>query len=207
MGGDHGAVFEKKIWFFTISQRFWMISMIPKIHTDGSGSLGKEVNGHARICCCSDPQLYLALHDPMDCSMPGFPVPHHPPEFAQVHVQCIGDASPTISFSVAPFFCLQPFPWENISQVKKGLGAGFVGSRGRMAAEHWGSNTPRKPYASAVRRFPHQWRPPESEEASRVGVHLFNPVEIDTMKEEDQEISESEVHASLTSLCTYAGVG
>ena len=24
--------------------------------------------------------------DPMDCSMPGFPVPHHLPEFAQVHV-------------------------------------------------------------------------------------------------------------------------
>ena len=24
--------------------------------------------------------------DPMDCSKPGFPVPHHLPEFAQVHV-------------------------------------------------------------------------------------------------------------------------
>ena len=28
----------------------------------------------------------IALHDPMDCSMPGFPVPHSLPEFAQVHV-------------------------------------------------------------------------------------------------------------------------
>ena len=28
----------------------------------------------------------------MDCSMPGFPVPHHLPEFAQVHLHCIGDA-------------------------------------------------------------------------------------------------------------------
>ena len=26
----------------------------------------------------------------MDCSTPGFPVPHHLPEFAQVHVHCIG---------------------------------------------------------------------------------------------------------------------
>ena len=28
----------------------------------------------------------------MDCSMPGLPVPYHLPEFAQVHVHCIGDA-------------------------------------------------------------------------------------------------------------------
>ena len=28
----------------------------------------------------------------MDCSMPGFPVLHHLPESAQVHVHCIGDA-------------------------------------------------------------------------------------------------------------------
>ena len=29
---------------------------------------------------------------PLDCSTPGFPVPHHLPEFAQVHVHCISDA-------------------------------------------------------------------------------------------------------------------
>ena len=28
----------------------------------------------------------------MDCSMPGLPVPHHFPEFAQVHVHCISNA-------------------------------------------------------------------------------------------------------------------
>ena len=28
----------------------------------------------------------------MDCSMPGLPVPHHLPKFAQVHVHCISDA-------------------------------------------------------------------------------------------------------------------
>ena len=27
----------------------------------------------------------------MDCSMPGIPVPYHLPEFAQFHVNCIGD--------------------------------------------------------------------------------------------------------------------
>ena len=43
-------------------------------------------------CCCSIMQLCLILHDPMDCSMPGFPVPHHLLEFAQVHVHQISDS-------------------------------------------------------------------------------------------------------------------
>ena len=42
--------------------------------------------------CCSVTKSCLTLCDPMDCSMPGLPVPHHLPEFAQVHVQCISDA-------------------------------------------------------------------------------------------------------------------
>ena len=43
-------------------------------------------------CCCSVAQLCPTLCDPMDCSTPGLPCPHHLPEFAQVHVHCIGDA-------------------------------------------------------------------------------------------------------------------
>ena len=42
--------------------------------------------------CCSVVQSFPTLHNSMDCSMPDFPVPHHLPEFAQVHVHCIGDA-------------------------------------------------------------------------------------------------------------------
>ena len=34
----------------------------------------------------------VTLLDPMDCSTPGFPVPHHLLEFAQVQVHLIGDA-------------------------------------------------------------------------------------------------------------------
>ena len=37
-------------------------------------------------------QSCLTLCNPMDCSTPGLPVPHHFPKFAQVHVYCIGDA-------------------------------------------------------------------------------------------------------------------
>ena len=43
-------------------------------------------------CCCSVAQSCPTLCDPMDCSTPGLPIPHHLPEFAQVHVHCIGDA-------------------------------------------------------------------------------------------------------------------
>ena len=32
------------------------------------------------------------LWDPMNCSMPGFPVRHHLPEFAQTHVHWVSDA-------------------------------------------------------------------------------------------------------------------
>ena len=35
---------------------------------------------------CSVTKSYLTLCDPMDCSMSGFPVIHHLPEFAQTHV-------------------------------------------------------------------------------------------------------------------------
>ena len=34
-------------------------------------------------CCCSITKSYPTLGDTMDCSMPGHPVPHYLPEFAQ----------------------------------------------------------------------------------------------------------------------------
>ena len=37
-------------------------------------------------------QSCLTLCDPMDCSMPGFPVHHQLPELAQTHVHRVGDA-------------------------------------------------------------------------------------------------------------------
>ena len=52
-----------------------------------------------------------ALCDPMNCSMPGFPVLHYLLEFAQIHVHWDSDAIPTISSSVTLVsFCLQSFP-------------------------------------------------------------------------------------------------
>ena len=42
--------------------------------------------------CLSDAQSCLTLGDPTDCSMPGFPVLHHLPEFAETHVHQVGEA-------------------------------------------------------------------------------------------------------------------
>ena len=43
-------------------------------------------------CCCSVTKWCLTLSNPMDCSMPVFPVHHQLPELAQTHVQRVGDA-------------------------------------------------------------------------------------------------------------------
>ena len=42
--------------------------------------------------CCSVSQLCLILCNPMDCSIPVFPVLHHIPEFAQTHVLWVNEA-------------------------------------------------------------------------------------------------------------------
>ena len=52
-------------------------------------------------CCCSVTQSCPTLCDPMECSTPGLPVPHHLLKFAQFHVHCIGDA-------IQPFHPLMP---------------------------------------------------------------------------------------------------
>ena len=59
--------------------------------------------------CCSVTQPYLTLCDPMDCSLPGFPVHHHLLKFVQSHVHWVSDAiqpsCPLVPFSS----CLQSF--------------------------------------------------------------------------------------------------
>ena len=51
-------------------------------------------------------QLCLILHDPMDCSTPGFPVRHQLPELIQTHVHQVSDdiqpSHPVIPFSSWP---------------------------------------------------------------------------------------------------------
>ena len=60
-------------------------------------------------CCFSVAQSCPTLCDPMNCSMPGFPIHHHLRGLAQTHVHSVGDAiqpsCPLLSPS-PPAFCL-----------------------------------------------------------------------------------------------------
>ena len=47
---------------------------------------------YVTVCCCSTAKSCPTLCNPIDCSMPGFPVLHYPPEFAQTHVHWDSDA-------------------------------------------------------------------------------------------------------------------
>ena len=61
--------------------------------------------------CCSVTQSCPTLCDPMDCSTPALPVPHHLPKFTQVHIHCIGNAIQTSH----PLMPSSPFAF-NLSQ-------------------------------------------------------------------------------------------
>ena len=54
--------------------------------------LGRVLEESVYYCCCSATKSCLTLGHSTDCSPPGFSVPHHLPEFAQVHIYWISDA-------------------------------------------------------------------------------------------------------------------
>ena len=62
------------------------------------------------LSCCSVAKSCPTLLDPMDCGMPGFPVLHHLPKFAETHLHRVGD---TIQTS---HLLLSPSPAFNLSQ-------------------------------------------------------------------------------------------
>ena len=62
-------------------------------------------------CYFSATQLSLTLWDTMACNTPGLSVPHHLPEFAQVHVHHIIDAiQPSHPLTIIFSFSSQSFP-------------------------------------------------------------------------------------------------
>ena len=66
-----------------------------------------------KSCCCSVTKSCPTLCDPMDYSMPGFPVLHYLLEFAQIRVHWVGDA-------IQPSCPLSPAsPAFNLSQHQK----------------------------------------------------------------------------------------
>ena len=65
------------------------------------------------ICCCSFAKLCQTVCDPIDCSTPGFPVLHHLPEFAEIHVLESVMLSNHSSSAALFSFCLQYTVWKH----------------------------------------------------------------------------------------------
>ena len=66
----------------------------------------------------------VRLCDPMDCSMPGLPVHHQPPEFTQTHVHYVSGAIHISSSVVAFSSCLQSFPASGSFSVSQFFASG-----------------------------------------------------------------------------------
>ena len=63
-------------------------SLLQRIFPQSPDLLADSLPPEPRGKLKSDLTLWLlfSLWDPRDCNAPGFPVPHHLPEFAQTHV-------------------------------------------------------------------------------------------------------------------------
>ena len=88
---------------------------------------GKEVE---QTLCCHCSFAKLCLSDPVNCSMPRFPVLHHLPESAQTHVHRVSDAIQPSHPLSSPSLAL------NLSQ-HQGLFLWIVSSHQVARAIHW----------------------------------------------------------------------
>ena len=126
-----------------MSESFWnpfgLQSYLPhnshpsKIDTKGIDTIGTQgrevVVVYLLVQFSSVTQSCPTLCDPMDCSMPGFPVHHQLPELAQTHVYWVGEAiqsSHPLSSPSPPAFSLSQhqglFQWiSSLNQVDKVL--------------------------------------------------------------------------------------
>ena len=115
-------IWKNKFWFWWTSINIFFLLCLTL-------SVSLLRNFHFALGSCSVTQLCLTLCNPMDCSMPGFPVLHSLPEFTLTHVHWLGDAiqpsHPLLSSSPPAFNLSQNqglFKWIIYShQVAKAL--------------------------------------------------------------------------------------
>ena len=100
-------------------------------------------------CCCSAAQSCPALCNPMECSMPGFPVLHYLMEFAETHVRWVDDAIQPSQVCHSLLLLPQTFPASGSSPVSwlfasdgQSIGASSLASVLPMIVQH---------------RFPQDW--------------------------------------------------
>ena len=83
----------------------------------------------------------MSLCNPMDCSIPGFPVLHYPFEFTQTHVHWIGDASSSvvpISSHLLSFPASGSFPVSQfLASEGQSIGASASASVLPMSTQDW----------------------------------------------------------------------
>ena len=94
-------------------------------------------------CYCAVAKSCLSLCNPMDCSMPDFPVLHYLSEFAQTHVHCVNDAI-QLPHPVTPSSCSHSFQHHGLFQ--------WVGSLYQVA-RYWSfsfSISPSKEYSGLI---------------------------------------------------------
>ena len=85
-GKESAAMQETLVWFLS-----WQDPLEKGMATHSS-ILAWRIPQTESCCYCSVAKSCPALCDPTDCSTQGFFVPHHLPEFSQVHVHWISDA-------------------------------------------------------------------------------------------------------------------
>ena len=79
---------SKYICIFTYNLHKPLVAQLCRWENRGTGRL----NLLSMVLLFSVAKSCLILCDPMDCRMPGFPVLHYLPEFAQTHVHWVDDA-------------------------------------------------------------------------------------------------------------------
>ena len=73
-----------------------------------------------KYCCCLVAKSCPTLCDPINCSMPGFPVFHYLPEFVLTHVCYVSDAIQS-SHPLSPLsFLPSVFPSTQVFSMRKG---------------------------------------------------------------------------------------
>ena len=109
--------------------RMYVSGWFMLMHDRNQYDIVKQLSSDEKFCCCSVTQSCPTLCDPMNYSMPGFPVLHFLPEFAQTHVHWISDGfqpSHSLSPPSPPAFSLSQqqglFQWVSfLYQVAKVL--------------------------------------------------------------------------------------
>ena len=95
----------------------WQADSLPPAPPGKPNIVGQSVSSVAQSC--------LTLYDPMNCSMPGFPVHHQLLEFTQTHVHQVIDGDSIQPSHPQPFSsCLQSLPASGSFQMSQLFASG-----------------------------------------------------------------------------------